>query len=325
MIFISEAIILAVVTSSKNNLKANMECDHPIDDGVLRQGDIFVAHPGTPNWQDPWRRFGVILSADCDIAQGKTGKNLVQVPIIGLNTYLADVWIPDQAGKLHQQALDRLEKTLTEFNEPKVTPRHALAWDDDALISALSKPQTSSETDRQKKIKRVISLRTAIREVEQLCKPAPNSKVGQLPQMLELLFPTLEVITSPPNPGRAYRQKLLFGALCALSNRDRLDTWPILDLIGLDPEMRDDEQSGFVIDLRRFTVIPVANVLTSRQAWLVDTNAYLRVCRLRGIYKTDLMQRFANLFLRVGLEDRREENHKHMFDRLAKKLVPGDF
>ena len=87
-----------------------MECEATKPGEPLRQGDIFAAHPGTPLWEDPWTRFGVIISADCDIAQGKAGPKLVYIPIIGHYTYLVDVWVPEEAERLRQLAREMIGK-----------------------------------------------------------------------------------------------------------------------------------------------------------------------------------------------------------------------
>jgi hypothetical protein len=104
-----------------------MECERSDPSDPLRQGDIVAAQPQTEAWKSPWTRFGIILSADCDLAQGKTGPNLVYAPIIGHHTYLADVWLPSEASRLAHRGKDIIDKRLTEF-DAKVSYRHIDAW-----------------------------------------------------------------------------------------------------------------------------------------------------------------------------------------------------
>ena len=92
----------------------------------------------------------------------------------------------------------------------------------------------------------------------------------------------------------------------------------------LDPEMREEENGGFVIDLRRFSALPLDLVLTDKREWLKRSETYLRICRLRGLYKADLMQKFANLLVRVGLDDTRPDEHRRIFELISRRLVPGE-
>jgi hypothetical protein len=114
---------------------------------------------------------------------------------------------------------------------------------------------------------------------------------------------------------------MIEGALVSLE--DRADTWLIRELIGLDPEMTEGTSYGFVVPLRAFASLAVNRIETDRAKWYGDREKYLRICRLRGIYKSDLIQKFANLFVRVGLEDHRIEEHRRLFKRCAQNLFPG--
>jgi hypothetical protein len=302
-----------------------MECDRPLEDKELRQGDIFAAHPGTENWRDPWRRFGVILTADCDIAQGKSGPNLVYVPIVGLHTYLADVWVPSLASKLHERGLERINKLLSELSGNQTTARHVMNWSDEQIQAVLATPTQQTEAPaRQKSLAKILELRDAVKGLDDLRVPKVPSGVLDLPDFLNRIFPYEELVGNCNKPGPEYRRSVLSQTLTALGTKDRMDTWPICDLVGLDPEMREDEHTGFVIDLRRFGTVPASIIMPEKRSWLRDPNLYLRVCRLRGIYKSDLVQKFANLFVRVGLADARQDEQRHISDRLVKRLIPEE-
>ena len=104
-----------------------MECERSDPSDPLRQGDIVAAQPTTEDWNNPWSRFGVILSADCDLAQGTTGPSLVYVPIVSHYTYLADVWLPAEAGQLVARGREMIDKRLADF-DAKMSYRHLNAW-----------------------------------------------------------------------------------------------------------------------------------------------------------------------------------------------------
>lgn len=320
-----------------------MECEQALPGHVLRQGDIFAAHPGTENWTNPWRRFGVILTADCDLEQQKGGPSLVYVPIIGLKTYLADVWIPDHAAGLFELATRQAEKALAELNDHRVTPRHLLRQSAEEISKQLGMPvpevgaaadeiagesksedTKSRDKARRKQFDRIIRLRDALSVLSDLKAPKDPSGAPQLGEMLDRLFPQHEYVKPIGKPGPAARRDLVYSSLSDLIQESRVDTWPISDLVAMDPEMRADEDFGFVVDLRRFAVLETAKIQTSRATWLGGPDYYLRICRLRGLYKSALMQKFANLFVRVGLDDSRKDLNLEMFSRLSKRLVPGE-
>lgn len=75
----------------------------------IRQGDVF-------RWVDdvssnPWRRFGVIITADCDVAHEKHRGILSYCPILTFLDFLGLFWIPDLMARgieKHQRNLFQL-------------------------------------------------------------------------------------------------------------------------------------------------------------------------------------------------------------------------
>lgn len=298
-----------------------MECEQAHDANALRQGDIFAAHPGTQNWQDPWRRFGVIISADCDLAQGKTGPNLVYIPIVGLHTYIKDVWLPSQIEGLSKSCQQKLEKALSSARGKQISVRHAMAWEEVDLISELSKGKDIDKAG----LKRISDLRAAVINTNELLDRAHNADDEiTIHDLLKYYFDIHEKIDSVQKPGIDYRRSAIFNALNGLAQKDRADTWPLIDIIGLDPEMREDEKFGFVSDMRRFSVMPVDSIVIDRTQWMGNERLYLRVCRLGPSYKMDFMQKFALLFTRVGLDDRRAIEQNRLFNTVSARLAPGE-
>ncbi|MGY4512117.1 hypothetical protein [Bradyrhizobium sp. USDA 3650] len=263
-----------------------MECEQPLSGNVLRQGDIIAAHPGTENWRNPWRRFGVILTADCDLEQQKGGANLVYIPVIGLKTYLADVWLPNHATALYETATRQAEKALDEFNDHHVTPRHLLRQSIEEIAKQLgmatvdrvddtgtagtqdnsrSEEQAKArEKARKKQFERVKKLQEALTVLNELRTSKTPSAVADLDAMLGQLFPQHEFVSGGGKSGPGVRRELLKSGLTDLIQDSRVDTWPISDLVAMDPEMRADEAFGFVVDLRRFSVLETAKIQTNR-------------------------------------------------------------
>lgn len=301
-----------------------MECERP-QGAELRQGDIFAAHPGTEFWKDPLKRFGVILSADCDLQQRKTGPTVVYAPILGLHNYIVHSWLPSQVTKARTSGIGRLGKALVKLGIEQIQPESALQMSDvefDQLVArAQSLQDNPTYKDRERNIKLVKTLRQKLSELSALNSQESVCTVYAVKVRLMQFFTIDDILKNSGAPNRERYRSQLNNALQALGDKERLDTWPICDLIGLDGDMRDDEPFGFVVALRQFSLMPVDKIRIKRGQWQNDPDSLLRICRLRGIYKTDLLQRFANLFVRVGMEDERLEIHRSMFERAASKLI----
>lgn len=302
-----------------------MECERSNPSDALRQGDIVAAHPSTNNWNNPWTRFGVILSADCDLAQGKTGPNLAYLPIVSFHTYLADIWLPVEAARLADRGRQSIEKALTEFDS-KLSYRHIENWGEaggsENISGSLEKHLRDRIADAKfpKKREEIVSLWECVRSLDGMRQIPSSSQTDNVKDLLSRLATHRAIVERTFTQTPVNCQAMIEKALLAL--QDRLDAWLIRELINLDPEMTHPGNMGFVIPLRSFSVLPVGVVKTTYSEWLKDKSLYYRVCRLRGIYKADLVQKFANLFVRVGLEDHRDEEQRRMFQRCAKDLFP---
>jgi hypothetical protein len=109
-----------------------VDCSLVEDDLPLRQGDIFT-------WVDrarqrPWRTFGIVITADCDLAQEKTKGQLSYLPILNFEDYIWTYWRVDKfspvLARLQIMTLERLNKTLTRLrpNQKAVSQEAGLAW-----------------------------------------------------------------------------------------------------------------------------------------------------------------------------------------------------
>jgi hypothetical protein len=301
-----------------------MECERADPDHPLRQGDIVAAQPGTDSWKNPWTRFGVVLTADCDLAHGKSGPNLVYVPILDHHAYIADVWLPGEAEDLARAGRDKVEKQLASL-QSKLGFRHIAAWGEaggENIASKLTEQLGSlkSGIDTERISADIILMWHATTELQVLSKRPQPTQATQLRDLLSRLVQHGSAISQnkfgDPNSCRRFLET----ALCSL--QDRVDISLIRELIGLDTDMLDSPCFGYVVPLRSFSLLQVEKIDTDRNHWYGNRDHYLRICRLRGPYKFDLVQRFANLFVRVGLEDYRLVEHRRAFKRCAESLFP---
>jgi len=168
----------------------------------------------------------------------------------------------------------------------------------------------------------IMGLWQAVQGLTLLAQPVSVTQTDKIRDLLHRLLEYRTVIQPSSANTIESSRDMIEGALVSLE--DRADTWLIRELIGLDPEMTESTNYGFVVPLRLFARLAINQIETYRAKWYRDKEKYLRICRLRGIYKTDLIQKFANLFVRGGLEDHRNEEHRRLFKRCAQNLFPGD-
>ena len=90
------------------------ECESATDDRPIRQGDVIESL--TPN-SDP--QFGVIVTADCDIAQSKHNNTLSYVPLLTLGRFLVSHYIPRRLTKALEFAIKELTLRATQFRQDK--------------------------------------------------------------------------------------------------------------------------------------------------------------------------------------------------------------
>lgn len=282
---------------------------------VVRQGDVLAAHPGTTNWQNRWKRFYIVLSADCDIANKKLDTGLVVVPVVGLWTYAVDIWLPEQLRKQLLAADKKIESLLGRL-PPTVIQASA--------FSSIERAQICDELERitanNQSLKKTTTSLVAVRDGYDVLRGVERDISALKPPLGRLVVKLCEA-KSLISGSTADPEKELKNGLASIGDSKRNDLWPICDLVGLDPEMREDEHDGFVAVLRRFTQIALDDVLIDRTEWLNRADSYLRVSRLRGLYKTDFLSKFATLFTRVGLEDGRDEEHQRIFGLAATRIL----
>jgi len=146
------------------------------------------------------------------------------------------------------------------------------------------------------------------------------SAAGPLTSVMARLANAKSITTG--QPCEPYKE--LQSGIASAGDPKRVDLWPICDLIGLDSDMREDEADGFVAVFRYFDRLRADLVYLEKKAWLSKPDGYFRLCRLRGIYKTDFLQSFANLFVRVGLDSSRDSEHQQGFERAAKRMLRNE-
>ncbi|MGH9956626.1 MAG: hypothetical protein ACREBC_05785, partial [Pyrinomonadaceae bacterium] len=99
------------------------ECEIPPSSAPIRQGDILFYRDTRD--ENPWQRLNLILTADCDLAWGKSGSFLSIAPILTVEDYIFEVWAPKRLQKITdantKEAVEFFQTVHNRFN-PSATP-----------------------------------------------------------------------------------------------------------------------------------------------------------------------------------------------------------
>jgi hypothetical protein len=88
-----------------------IECDTVNQNELLKQGDVFEFITKT----SLWKKYGVVITADCDIVHGKNSDVFSYCPIISINDYLSSVFIRKQIRL--EEILIRTKKLVDKSNK----------------------------------------------------------------------------------------------------------------------------------------------------------------------------------------------------------------
>jgi hypothetical protein len=120
--------------SATNDVVAAMarEVDEVQDDSPLRQGDVFIWIDS--HFSKPWNTYGVVVTADCDLAQRKTFGQVSYIPVLTFDDYIWNFWRPKYCDKhlariereVGQSTLEVLKKVNPDQRE--ISPAVLRSW-----------------------------------------------------------------------------------------------------------------------------------------------------------------------------------------------------
>lgn len=259
------------------------ECDDLDDPKVeLAQGDVFewIESDG-----DPWKRFGVVVTADCDIAHGKHSGVLSYIPVISARDYLEIFHLPKAVERLRikldkdlVQLLTRLQSAnQKEFTIP-LADDVALSWFEREPVERIA--QTLGATGREdERLRLLASLKAAIADVQ------PN-------------FSALVELVCHVRAGTSGTELKTVRAALSKELQGVIETLPG-DAMYIHA-MGSRHRNGYVAYLRSVRDLKHAEVATRASA-LKTKPLTRRIGRLRSPYIYRLTQQLANVFASIGL------------------------
>lgn len=269
----------------------------------IRQGDIFSLTSVAPEDPPP---LGIILTADCDIAQEKMGTEYTYIPIVSATYYMRYIWPLAHLRNVHSACADEAAEQVYSLHKrfdsevDKISRQDLVRWimsdSDDKILGALH----CSDTKASETISLLFSLVRATH---------PSS----LPMMGTPISILLHAWQARGNKTEKAKRNELRNALLQM----RIDTF-FLNYVPSQGEI------GFVVLLRHVRSIPRERVFATfqetRYANSPPPHGY-RVGRLNDYLKYAIVHQFASVFLRIGLPQHYESDTEEIANMICDDLL----
>jgi hypothetical protein len=244
----------------------------------IRQGDVF----GFWDWRNrsPLSRFGMVITADCDIENGQPDQEIIYLRIVAQFDYVDIFWSRAKLVAAREQALrdlvpqiNRLRREHAPNAEP-LDPSTILSW------LASSTPEDIADAIQvidESRVKLVRSLARTRNTVQLASAPAGTSCLDRLLKLRNQ--DRGDVLKQATNDLRSPRDEIFF--FTALTDRD--------------------DVCGYYVLLDRFGAICRNQISDSIDAVRRGEKSAYRFGSLSKTYKYAVAQRFAFLFQKIGL------------------------
>lgn len=259
----------------------------------MRQGDVLEA-------VDPeascWQRHLLVITADCDFANNKNHGRVTCVPLLTKAEYHAQFQIPKLRERMVRKPLDELTKIIANSPTPNISEMRLRAWASEqeaAAIVTLLGLDGSSE-------KLAIQCIDAIRLLD--------SVAGDLQAGVAALVEAQLRGPNPPKEANARKQ-----VLDPLKSAYAQPPGDALFLSAIGPGMDD----GYFVYLRHLEQVWEPSIATGPSR---RESTYKRIARLHDRFTHAVAQRFAMVFMSIGLpreyEDLRDLHSEMLGDEL---------
>lgn len=256
------------------------------DQDGLRQGDVIkkTSDAGVSV-------YGVILTADCDIAQNKSRGKITWLEIVSVRRYIEDYWSEEQLTKLSEK-YGRVVR--------------------DSLNSKIRKVDEKLAPMQQDSLAEWLRFEGAEEIVRKVYGDEKSAEIDKVKQLLIGLTLSLGVNGVGPSFSRLSAAWDLFGVSVA-KRREALtnlfkSSGGFQDYFLL-PELPGVLGYGYVVLLRSISTLDIEEVFVSEvDARINDQpNAFFRLGRLHDGIRFAIAQKMAFLFSRIGMPTSYEE------------------
>ncbi len=291
---ILQAIIKIAILSAKwGRSSVELDSDFKIS-WPIRQGDVF----GFWDWRNrpPLSRFGVIITADCDIENGQQDQELVYLRIVSQSDYVDVFWSRSKLVAAREQALRDLIPQLNRLRRESDAEAENLSYSDVPSWITNNTPDVITDsikiTDERERAKLLASLTRTKSAAVLATTPLGSSCLDHLLQLKNQQRQA--ALTQAANELRSDRDEIFFVSSLK-DHQDASGYYVLLDQIGA---IRRDQLTDSIDSVRR------------------GEKAAYRFGTLSKTYKYAVAQRFAFLFQKIGLPNEHKERLNSALGRI---------
>lgn len=266
----------------------------------IRQGDLLVLrHPRTLSIEDTV----IVITADCDFAQSKTGGALAALPTLPLESYVRHFWAVKHAKRLLTVDLDEL---INAFNALYLSAsKSAKSLSKSAIISWVSRRDGKQiceelrvqDSKATKKFEACVTKLISLQFVEQ------STGEEECFDNIVSFYAIKENLE--PDDARKTVLKKVRNELAALpEDAFLLSSFP------------NKPNEPYVVLLRQLVVVPLDKVTASAEH-AREEHCYLRYGRLAPTFKYAISQQFGLLYSRIGLPAEYDSHKKSLFETFS--------
>ncbi|MFD5224416.1 hypothetical protein ACFWHT_02205 [Microbacterium sp. NPDC058342] len=260
----------------------------------LQQGDVLELATGEGT---PWNRHLLVVTADCDLAYNKHSGRITCIPLLSPNEYLLEIYFPEQHGILQKAHVEAFKAALSEAGLRPPSNERLVAWcnevDDPTEVSLayeVPPPTTELLQDACEGIRIAARRWTTVQNATtDLVRSQNLIQTGRKPD------------------------SLLKEAKKAIKQRFTQPRGDSLFLNAIAPGYEE----GYFAYLRHIEQVWEQSITLgpSRAA-----SGYRRIGALSERFSHAVVQRFALVFMPIGLPDEYEETRNAYAERLEEQL-----
>ncbi|WP_372671000.1 hypothetical protein [Amycolatopsis kentuckyensis] len=260
----------------------------------LRQGDVLEA---TDPLASKWQRHLLVITADCDFAYDKHQGRVTCIPLLTAPEYLLELQLPRIRERYVTRTIGALREVLTPEHGGNISNDRLREWPCETEPTDILATLRLTGKDAEVAKAALLSIRLM------------NREVGTLDEAVEAV---VEAQLAAPNPKK--RANVIREIAASLKSPYAHPPGDALFLSAIAPK----ELAGYFAYLRHLEQIREADIAIGPTR---RTVSYHRISRLQDRYIYALAQRFALVFMSIGLPKEYEETrdlHSEVFEESYK-------
>lgn len=271
-----------------------------VDNEPFCQGDILVRDVSGEGYD--FEAY-LIITADCDIAQKKMGSNFTVLPVKRIRDYINYDWADFQLSRQLLEISEKLAKFLKENYAEDAESISSVGVRDWINRRGAESVIVAFEISKKSDAYRYCSA------IERILR---RKVLDTIP--LKVLDDVWNIL------GKADKSKksLIKDAISRKTVSSHVQI--VVDVMNRNYDM------GYCIDLRDVKAIPHSECFTSQTDLRVagENGKFYRVSRLSDPLKYLVVQKFANLFSRIGMDEWLEKEHDALADLLPDSFLTAE-